>query len=129
MSDATPKAAASPRIERLEWGRVEVEGVSTGYKDAKLWPGGSREWDWNETGTRHQPGIQPADVVELLEHGATVVILSRGIQRRLQVRPDTLAMLQENGVESHVLQTEEAVRLYNELRDHTPVGGLFHSTC
>lgn len=129
MTEVTPRAAASPRIERLEWGRVEVEGVATGYKDAKLWPGGSREWDWNETGTRHEPGIQPADVDELLEHGATVVILSRGIQRRLRVRPDTLAMLEESGVESHVLQTEEAVRLYNELRDRTPVGGLFHSTC
>lgn len=129
MADATPRVADSPRIERVEWSRIEVEGVPDAYKDAKLWPGGSREWDWSETGTRHEPGIQPADVVELLEHGATVVILSRGIQCRLRVRPDTLTMLGERAVESHVLQTEEAVRLYNELRDQVPVGGLFHSTC
>ena len=47
------------------------------YKDAKLFPGGSREWNWRETGTEHVPGIQPADVQELLDHGAKVVVLSR----------------------------------------------------
>ena len=120
---------ASPRIRSLAWGRIEVEGVYAPYKDAKLWPGGSREWDWNETGTRHEPGIQPADVQELLVNGATAIILSRGIQRRLKVRPDTLALLEEKGVPAHVLPTEEAVRLYNELREEETIGGLFHSTC
>jgi hypothetical protein len=28
-----------------------------------------------------------------------------------------------------VLQTEEAVRLYNKLREEQPVGALLHSTC
>ncbi|MGH7544117.1 MAG: Mth938-like domain-containing protein [Gemmatimonadota bacterium] len=119
----------SPRIRRVAWGRIEVEGAGAIYKDAKLWPGGSREWDWNETGTRHEPGIQPADVQELLVHGATTIVLSRGVQRRLRVHPDTLEMLEEKGVTAHVLQTEEAVRLYNELRKGEAVGGLFHSTC
>jgi len=53
-----------PRVAALEWGVLEVEGGSEPYKDAKLWPGGSREWDWNETGTRHVPGVQLADVEE-----------------------------------------------------------------
>ncbi len=119
----------SPRIRRVAWGRIEVEGVGAPYKDAKLWPGGSREWDWNETGTRHDPGIQPADVRELLAHGATTIVLSRGVQRRLQVRPDTLELLEVEGVTAHVLPTGEAVRLYNELREREAVGGLFHSTC
>lgn len=120
---------ASPRIRRLAWGRLEVEGAATPYKDAKLWPGGSREWDWNETGTRHEPGIQPDDVQELFANGARTVVLSRGVQGRLQVRPDTLQVLREKGVTAHVLQTEAAVRLYNELREGEAVGGLFHSTC
>lgn len=119
----------SPRIRRHAWGRIEVDGAATPYKDAKLWPGGSREWDWNETGTRHEPGIQPADVQELLLNGARTVVLSRGVQRRLQIRPDTLQMLEQKGVAAHVLQTDEAVRLYNELREREAVGGLFHSTC
>jgi hypothetical protein len=118
----------SLRITHLSWGRIEVEGGRT-FKDAKLWPGGVREWDWNETGTRHRPGIQPADVEELLEHGAEVVVLSKGILQALQVRPETLELLKNKGIPAHVLQTEGAVRLYNELAEKQRVAGLFHSTC
>jgi len=99
------------------------------YKDAKLFPGGSREWDWRETGTQHVPGIQPTDVEELLKHGATEVILSKGMYEQLHVCTETLQTLKERGITTHILQTKEAVRLYNELREKKLVGGLFHSTC
>ncbi|MFD0745315.1 MTH938/NDUFAF3 family protein [Phytohabitans flavus] len=75
------------------------------------------------------PGIQPADVEELLTHGATVVVLSQGMRLQMEVDPRTLALLAERGVEVHVAETNEAVRLYNELAATHPVGGLFHSTC
>ena len=55
----------SPRITQVSWGRLEVEGKAEPYKDAKLFPGGSREWNWLETQTSHRPGIQIADVQEL----------------------------------------------------------------
>ncbi len=119
----------SPRIKNLSWGHIEVEGQSVVFKDAKLYPGGAREWNWNETGTRHVPGIQPADVEELLEHGAKVVILSKGMAEQLGVCPETLRRLNKMGIPVHILQTEEAVRLYNELSEKEYVGGLFHSTC
>jgi hypothetical protein len=118
----------SPLITHFSWGRLKVEGGRR-FKDAKLFPGGSREWDWSETGTDHVPGIQPADVEELLERGAKMVVLSKGIYERLQVCPETLAMLKQRGVGFHTLQTEQAVHLYNKLREKEPVGGLFHSTC
>lgn len=123
------KKQRSPRITHLSWGRILVEGMSQPYKDAKLFPGGSREWDWNETGTRHEPGIQPADVAEVLEHGAQTIVLSRGMWERLQVCPETLHFLEGRGVAVHVLQTETAVELYNQLAEKESVGGLFHSTC
>jgi len=121
---------SSPRITHVSWGTLEVEGRDRPFKDAKLYPGGGRAWDWNETGTSHTPGIQPADVEELLEHGAEVVVLSRGMNERLQVQSDTLQRLDDKGVETHVLETEAAVARYNELQAaDRPVGGLFHSTC
>ena len=62
-----------PRIVRVSWGRMEV----------------GRAWDWPETGTRcHSPGIQPADVDELVAHGATTVVPSRGMNKQLHVPPD-----------------------------------------
>ncbi len=118
----------SPLITHFSWGRLEIEGGKR-FKDAKLFPGGSREWDWSETGTDHVPGIQPADVKELLEHGAKVVVLSKGFQERLEVCLETLEMLKQRAIDFHILQSEQAVHLYNKLRKNEPVGALFHSTC
>ena len=112
----------SPRISHLSWGHIEVEGRPP-FKDAKVFPGGAREWDWGETGTHHVPGIQPADVQELIEHGAEAVVLSKGIWER------PLEVLAKKGIKVEVLQTEAAVQRFNELRESMPVGGLFHSTC
>jgi hypothetical protein len=122
------RAARSLQITRLSWGRLEIEDGQR-FKDAKLFPGGAREWDWTETGTHHVPGVQLADVEELLEHGARVIVLSKGIHERLQVSPETLRVLEDRGVQVHVLQTEDAVRFYNDVREKEAVGGLFHSTC
>ena len=118
----------SPRVTYVSWGRMEVEGVVAG-KDFKLYPGGGRAWDWNETGTRHVPGIQPSDVRELLERGSRVIVLSRGMQLVLRTCPETLEMLREQGIPVHVEETRAAVELYNRLAETEPVGGLFHSTC
>lgn len=117
----------SPRIASLSWGRLEVGDKS--FKDVKLFPGGAKEWDWRETGTRHVPGVKPADVEELLDHGVTVVVIAKGFYGRLGVCPDTLKMLENRDVPVYVENTEEAVRLYNGLREDVPVGALIHSTC
>jgi len=129
---ANPSTAVndSPRITHVSWGQLKVEGEAASFKDAKLFPGGAREWDWNETGTSHSPGIQPQDVQELLDHGAQVVVLSKGMNRRLDVKPETLSMLEEKGIEVRVEPTDDAVETYNTLcREGRAVGGLFHSTC
>lgn len=120
---------ASPRIERLSWGKMRIAGLGAG-KDFKLWPGGGRQWDWRETDMHHRPGIQPADVRELLEHGSETIVLSRGMLLRLQTCPETLELLQRRRVTVHVEETRAAADRYNELVEAgTPVGGLFHSTC
>lgn len=119
----------SPRITHFEWGKLIIEGYEQPFGDAKLYPGGAREWDWSETGTHHVPGIQPVDVEEVLQHGAKVVILSKGVHERLQTCPETLQLLQEKGITTYVLQTEAAIERYNQLTDSEPVGALIHSTC
>lgn len=119
----------SPKVKSVSWGRIEVEGHDSPYRDAKLFPGGAREWDWNETGTGHSPGVQPADVEELIENGATTVVIGTGVFGRLRVDPATEAKLDEQGVRLIEARTESAVEQYNELTETAPVGGLFHTTC
>jgi hypothetical protein len=119
----------SPQISHVSWGRLEVNGEAEPYKDAKLFPGGSREWNWRETATSHRPGIQIADVQELLEHGSKVVVLSRGMGECLHIPLETLEFLKQRQIAVHVLPTQQAVALYNKLAQTEAVGGLFHTTC
>ena len=119
----------SPRIDDLSWGCLKVEGNAEPYKDAKLFPGGSRPWNWRETNTSHRPGIQIVDVQELLDHGAKVVVLSRGMAECLHVPRETLDFLNDRQIPVHVLPTQHAVALYNKLAQTERVAGLFHTTC
>ena len=70
-----------------------------------------------------------AAIRELLDRGATIIVLSEGMLRRLRICPDTLKLLKQQGVGVHVLPTQNAVDLYNDLRETEQVAGLFHTTC
>jgi hypothetical protein len=125
----TARAEWSPRVRRHEWGSIEVEGVGE-LRDAKVWPGGGRAWDWTETGTQHRPGIQPADLLELLEHAPDVVVLSRGRQLRLETSPGALSLLEARDIALIRDETSVAIEAYNRLAgNHWRVAGLFHTTC
>jgi len=124
-----PEKKTSPRIERLVWGSMEVTGLGSG-KDFKLWPGGGRPWDWRETGTHHVPGIQLADIEELLEQGSRELVLSRGMLLMLHTHPETIDYLEKQGIPFHIAETRAAAAHYNRLaQEGRDVGGLFHSTC
>lgn len=118
----------SPRITKLAWGKIEIDGNKV-FKDVKLFPGGCREWNWQETGTNHSPGIQYSDIQELLDNSVKVVILSKGVLGRLKVQKGVVEMLKSAGIKVYVLKTREAVKLYNELSKSKKVGALIHTTC
>lgn len=119
----------SPQVKSIVWGQIEVEGLGVA-RDIKLFPGGGRNWDWAETGTHHVPGIQIADVEELVKAGCEAIVLTRGMHLVLQTQPETLAYLQGLGIEVYVEETRVAVERYNRLAaEGKKVGGLIHSTC
>ena len=121
----------SPRIATISWGRMSLESEKLPEaKDCKLYPGGGRAWDWNETGTRHKPGIQKSDVEELVQAGAAEVVLSQGMDEMLGVPNETVRWLEEQGIKVHVAETRKAAEIYNRLvEEGVKVGGCFHSTC
>jgi hypothetical protein len=41
MKTRNESAKTSPRITRIAWGEMEIEGLTAG-QDFKLWPGGGR---------------------------------------------------------------------------------------
>jgi hypothetical protein len=111
-----------PRILEISWGRMDIEGLGAG-KDFKLYPGGGRAWDWAETGTRHSPVSSPLTSRNFrpagrppwscLGHGAATA-----------GGPATQDYLDQRSIKVHVAETREAVKIYNELAENVPVGGL-----
>ena len=88
---------------------VTIQNKTHQFKDCKIWPGDAKAWDWRITGTHHRPGIQPADIAEILDQDIEVMILSRGMQLMLHTCPETEAMLQSRGVVYHIEETGQAV--------------------
>jgi hypothetical protein len=124
-----PEEVSSPRVETSSWGQIVVQGLGQ-FRDVKLWPGGGRAWDWNETGTCHRPGIQPSDVEELLAHSPELIVLSRGRQLQLQTAPETLALLEQHHIAVVQEETSMAIEAYNRsAQSGGRVAALIHSTC
>jgi len=120
-----------PIIESIEWGKIKVShnGASHEYNDCKLWSEQSKEWDWSESNTHHNPGIQ-IEALAAFIHDVDEVVLTRGMQNKLQVPQETITYVENMGKKCHVGETMEMVDLYNRLvREGKKVGGLFHSTC
>ena len=125
------KQSYGPTIEHIEWGKITVlnHNKKMIYKDAKLWPGVSKEWDWGITNTRHNPGIQIADIREFLD-AVDIVILTRGMDLVLQVPASTIEYAEKLGKKVYVGETKKMVTKYNKLvKQGKRVGGVFHSTC
>ena len=119
---------APPEITGQGWGWITADGRR--FKDVMLWPGGARAWDWRDSGTDHQAGVQATDVASLLDHGARHVVLSSGRQERLRIHDDAVALLEERGIAYDVLPTGEAIDRYERLRaGGAAVGALIHTTC
>ena len=119
------------RFKYMKWGKIEVNNSNESftYKDAKVWTTNSKDWNWKETGTKHNPGIQIADIEEFI-NDVDIVILTNGVDGVLQVQQETIDYIIEKGKEYHVGLTPTMIKLYNELvAKGKNVGGLFHSTC
>ena len=118
-------------ITHFSWGKTVVAfaGKEYTFKDCKLSPKGPQAWDWNEFETRHVPGIQIQDLQTIMDD-SDIIILSRGVDLMLETKPETVEYLKKSGKEFHIIQSDAAVKLYNELvQQNKKVGMLLHSTC
>jgi hypothetical protein len=121
--------SANLSIVSFRWGQI-VDSAGNLFKDARLFPGGAEEWDWRRTGTRHDPGIQTADLEDLLGTKPDVVILSRGVDLVLQVPQATIDFARSHAATVMALQSEQAVAEYNRrVAAAERVIALIHSTC
>jgi len=119
---------SSQRIDSIVWGTIRVG--SKNYKDVRMTPIDVQEWDWKKCDTQHDPGITPQEVQELLDTGADVIVLSKGMMEDLWVSWEALKLLSKSNADFIVTHTRNAVYLYNQYVDEgRKVAALIHSTC
>lgn len=123
--------AQAPLITSFSWGKtiVSYKDQVTTYEDCKIYPTGCHEWDWKKTNTHHVPGIQIADVEDIATT-ADIIILTRGVDGVLQIKPETIQYLEDRGKSVITLKTRQAVKKYNSLvKKGKRVAIVLHSTC
>jgi hypothetical protein len=112
---------------RIEWGKITTD-TGKEYKDCVVTQDGACSWNWALDGTKHIPGITLAAI--FLIENCDVLILSTGMQNRLKISSEALAYLKYIDKPYYILQSQEAVKKFNQYdRSSTIPGLLLHSTC
>lgn len=112
-------------IEKYSFGRIAVDGT-TFTSDIIIFPDGrvEKSW-WRKSG--HSLTVD--DIKGLINAGPEVIIAGTGASGMMKPECGLEDYLDDRGIEFKALQTEEACRLFNELKDQRRTGACLHLTC
>ena len=113
-----------PEIEDYQFGQMVVGGKRH-TRDLILLPDRIVTNWWREEG--HRLGVE--DLREVLDAAPKVLVVGTGAYGRMEVPERTRRALEAAGIELQTARTEEAWRLYNDLRGRQRTAGAFHLTC
>ena len=113
-----------PEIEDYQFGQMVVGGKRH-TRDLILLPDRVVANWWREEG--HRLGVE--DLREVLDAAPKVLVVGTGAYGRMEVPERTRRALEAAGIELQAARTEEAWRLYNDLRERQRTAGAFHLTC
>jgi hypothetical protein len=119
-----------PRIDKLSWGKVKVDGQD--YHQVLLVGGKTTPRDVNKLKklfkTTHQIGDWERK--KLLENKPEMIIIASGWDGALKVDENFKQTCQKAGVELRVLLSQKAVAEYNRLvAEGRNINALIHTTC
>jgi len=112
-------------VEEYRFGKIVIDGVAYDH-DVIIHPGGVRPNWWRKEGHR----LHPEDIREVLEEAKPeVLIVGKGKYGLMKIPEETQKYVESLGIELQALNTDEAVRAYNELASKRRTVGAFHLTC
>lgn len=80
---------------------------------------------WREQG--HRLSVKDLEVV--LGAQSAVLVVGTGAHGMMRVPRETRQAMREAGVELRIVETGEAWKLYNDMREKRKTAGAFHLTC
>jgi hypothetical protein len=113
-----------PEIQSYRFGNIEIDGKHYN-KDVIIFPDRVRpEW-WRKEGHN----LFPEDLKEVFATDADLLIVGQGAYSRMQVPDATRERIAEEGFGLQVLNTRDAVDMYNQRRAKERVIAALHLTC
>lgn len=109
-------------IEVYEFGKIVVNG-KTYTSDILIFDKEVRENWWRKEG--HKLSLE--DLREVLEFKPEVLIIGTGYHGKMVVPKEVKNFIEDMGIRTIVLPTEEAVKVFNETKAKKV--GAFHLTC
>lgn len=113
-----------PEIQTYRFGHIIIDGAEYN-RDVIIFPDHVRS-DWRR---RDGHSLALEDLVEVLEDDPEVIIVGRGAFGRLKVAEEVHQLMTERGIELLIFRTEEACKVYIELREQQRVIAVLHLSC
>ncbi len=111
------------KIEHYEFGKIVINGkvytgdlMIIGEKIVENW--------WREEGHL----LQIHDIFEVFEYKPEILVIGTGANGFMKVSEDLIKKLNDEGIDYYILNTKEAVKKFNELKNKK-IAALFHLTC
>ncbi len=116
--------SSPPKIQAYRFGRIVIDDAVYN-RDVIIFPDRVRP-DWRR-GNGHNLALE--DLAEAIEGEPEVIILGRGVFGRMKVPESVHDSMTERGIEFLIIRTEEACKVYNELRERRRVIAALHLSC
>jgi hypothetical protein len=118
-----PEDSQEMAITHYSFGKIIIDGKTFGYDIAILPDNSIKKWR-----VKISHAIQLVDIRELISEPTETLIIGIGANKECSITDDIVELSKSKGVRLEVLDTYEAVRLFNKL----PKAGLsacFHLNC
>jgi hypothetical protein len=112
------------RITHYSFGKITIDG-KTYSSDVIIYPDHVDSSWWRQEGHL----LQTADLKDIIAAKISVLIVGTGYYGAMRVPKETLDYLKSNKIETHVADTQKAVKLYNEISSERPTIAALHLTC
>jgi hypothetical protein len=117
------------KINRLEFGSIEIDGKEYGY-DVVVLPDGTVKEREASKAMFGDHAIKKTEIEELANAKPDSIIVGTGTMGMARVSPDAEAYAQQVKLNLIVLPSSNAIDKVNQLRDEgKPVAALIHITC
>jgi len=111
-------------IDSYEFGSIVIDG-RTYRSDLLIWPGHIKHDWWRSEGHL----LQLSDVIEALAAAPQVLVVGTGAYDRMQVDPELVAYLKDQGIDLVARPTREACHSLNDLAGKRRLAAALHLTC